>query len=669
MDSLITFAITALILGFFLLQYWLGKKKRDREAAVAAEKGTLHSSGPQSQHPHIDMTYCIGCASCTMICPEGDVLAMLGGKAVIVNGHKCIGHGLCADACPVGASTMVMASPSVAADNPYLTPEYETSIPNMFIVGELGGLALIKNAVNQGRDCVDTIRNRFADAPKPASGVYEVLVVGSGPAGISAALRATEHQLDYIVLEQEDTIGGTVAKYPKQKLVMTSPVEFPTYGKFKKTELSKENLVAFWEKVMRRADFRGRTGEKVTDIQREPDGTFIVASSKGQYRTRSVVLALGKTGSPRKLGIKGEELPKVMYRLIEADHYVHKRILVVGGGDSAVEAAMGLSKQVGNKVTLSYRKDGFARIKERNAQRIQECMRSGSVRVVFNSMPVEVKGNSALLEVDGALEEIPNDFVWVFAGGEPPTAFLKKIGIRFGLQDVTSDVSNEAKQAKNDREQTQTRRTAPQLDGASLLPEQEVASKPPPKPNEKPGSHRKLGVPGEELLKVAYRLNDAQAYQDKDVLVVGASDLAVRAALSLGYMGRNRVSLAIPSESLVPTELNRQILLKLEEEQSVRVLKKTELVKITREAVVLRMNGDLAELPNDAVFILANDPALPELPNVITQTPGPLAPCPRCSKPVAQESAACPACGAPMSLWNLQHAAARESAPETEYQA
>jgi thioredoxin reductase (NADPH) len=448
--DLITYAITAFILACFLVAYQIGQKKRDAAARAAAEKGKMYSAGPQSQYPHIDATRCLGCATCTMVCPEGDVLAMLGGKAVIVNGHKCIGHSLCAEACPVGAITMVMSGASVGADNPYLTPEHETSIPNLFIAGELGGLALIKNAINLGRDCVDTVIARLDGASRPESDVYDLLIVGAGPAGISAALRACESKLNYLVVEQDGEVGGTVSKYPRQKLVMTSPVQFPTYGKFKKTELSKEELIAFWTKVMQRADFRVRTGEKVQDIKKAEDGVFTVITNKDQHRSRAVILALGKTGSPRKLGVKGEELPKVMYRLIEADHYVNKNILVVGGGDSAVEAAMGLGRQVGNKVTLSYRKDGFSRIKERNAQRIQECMQAGTVKVAFNSAPVEIRPDAVLLEVNGTVEEIPNDFVWVFAGGEPPTAFLKKIGIGFGPQDITLEASAEAKQAKKE---------------------------------------------------------------------------------------------------------------------------------------------------------------------------------------------------------------------------
>ena len=218
------------------------------------------------------------------------------------------------------------------------------------------------------------------------------------------------------------------------------------YGKFKKTELSKEHLLAFWDMVLNRSDFNVRTGERVQDIRREQDGTFTVATVNNHYRARAVVLALGRTGTPRKLGVKGEELPKVMYRLIEADHYVNKRILVVGGGDSAVEAAMGLAHQSGNQVTLSYRQERFSRIKERNAKRIEDCMRSGKVKVLFNSAPVEFRADSVVLEVDGETRELPNDFVWIFAGGTPPYDFLKKIGVRFGMHDQTSEAA-EAKQA------------------------------------------------------------------------------------------------------------------------------------------------------------------------------------------------------------------------------
>src|SRR5215469_2666945 len=446
MNTLIALVVATVITLFFLRFYLKGLKERDKRARAALEKGELFSEGPNAQHPHIDNAQCIGCATCTTVCPEGDVLAMVGAKAAIVNGYKCIGHGLCADACPVGAITMVMATPSMGADMPFVTPEHETSLENLFIVGELGGLALIKNAVNQGRECVDTIMARITPESRSTS-VYDLLIVGAGPAGISASLRAIENKLNYLTLEQ-DEVGGTVAKYPRQKLVMTSPVDFPMYGRFKKTELSKENLLAFWDTVLNRADFNVRTGEKVQNITNGPDEIFTVSTANHQYRARAVVLALGRTGTPRKLGIKGEELPKVMYRLIEADHYTNKRILVVGGGDSAVEAAVGLAHQVGNQVTLSYRKEQFSRIKERNAKRLEECRHSGKVTILFNSIPIEVRQHSVLLEVAGQVREIPNDYAFIFVGGTLPYDFLKKIGVRFGMHDMTLEGSHEAHRAQ-----------------------------------------------------------------------------------------------------------------------------------------------------------------------------------------------------------------------------
>jgi thioredoxin reductase len=313
---------------------------------------------------------------------------------------------------------------------------------------------LIKNAINQGRDCIDTIAGRVV-APRGANrgqDVYDVLIIGAGPAGISASLRAIERKLNYLTVEQ-DTVGGTVSKYPRQKLVMTSPVQFPTYGKFKKMELSKEELLSFWEKLLQRADFKVRAGEGVENISKENDGIFTIVTSKAQYRSRAVVLAMGRTGTPKRLGIKGEELPKVMYRLIEADHYIDKQILVVGGGDSAVEAAMGLAEQRGNTVTISYRQDRFSRVKTRNQQRLDESIRKRKLTVLFNSVPVEFTSQTAVVDVGGRVREIPNDFVWIFAGGTPPNAFLQKIGVGLGSRDMTLEAGNEAKEAAQFKKQ------------------------------------------------------------------------------------------------------------------------------------------------------------------------------------------------------------------------
>jgi thioredoxin reductase (NADPH) len=444
-DGLLNYLIYVLITLPFLAVYLIRWKRKQALVRAALEKGQLISEGPKSQHPRVDVLKCIGCGCCADVCPEGDVLGLVGGKSAIINGHKCIGHGICVDACPVGGIELVMASPSLSADMPRLTHEYETNIDNLFIAGELGGLALVKNAVNQGRECVDIIAARRARANGNGSipDVFDICVVGAGPAGISASLRAIEKQLTCITLEQ-DEIGGTVAKYPRQKLVMTSPVHFPLYGKFNKLEVSKENLLALWNKIMQRADLKICAGEMVADVKKDADQIFTLHTTKAQYRAHSVILSLGRRGTPRKLGIPGEELPKVMYSLLEAHAYTEAHILVVGGGDSAIEAAMGLAQQKGNIVILSYRKPSFSRIKERNARRVQECIDEGKLSIIFNSQPAEVREKTVLLEINGEIQEIPNDYVWIFAGGTSPNAFLGKIGVQLGPKDLTKEARDEA---------------------------------------------------------------------------------------------------------------------------------------------------------------------------------------------------------------------------------
>jgi thioredoxin reductase len=368
------------------------------------------------------------------------------------------------------------------------------------------------------------------------------------------------------------------------------------YGKFKKTELSKENLLAFWDKVLHRADFKVRTGQRVEDIQRGEDGIFTVVTQDTRYRSHAIVLALGRTGTPRKLGVKGEDLPKVMYRLIEADHYINKRILVVGGGDSAVEAAMGLAHQVGNKVTLSYRQAQFSRIKERNATRVADAIKSGKVEVLFNSNPLEFKEESVVIDVQGEKREVPNDYVWIFAGGTPPNAFLKKIGVGFGAMDLTQDASHEAKQASAAKKASSEEPKKAPVKAPAVVPTPEAVSR--------------LGVPGEELAKVVYQMDDAAKYQDQDILVVGGGDSAIQAAVALSHGSRNRVTLSYRGDQFQRgPERARKLVEIAEREKRIRILRHCAVAAITPDSVILDVNGNPAEIPNDRVFILIDSDA------------------------------------------------------------
>jgi thioredoxin reductase len=382
---------------------------------------------PTAQHPVIDELSCVGCGSCVDACPEGDVLGVVGGRAVIVNGLRCIGHGLCAEACPVGAITVALADVAERDDIPALDEHNQTSVPGIYIAGELGGFALIRNAILQGRQVVEHIASQVT--PTAESDVDDIVVVGAGPAGITAALTAKKHGLSCRILDRED-VGGTVLQYPRRKLVLTQPVEIPLYGLLDEHEYTKERLLEIWTEIRARHQLRTEVGQTVTDVKRVGD-RFEVQATSGVFRGRFVVLALGRRGAPRKLGVPGEELPKVMYKLLDAGSFTNLRVLVVGGGDSAVEAAVALARQPGNTVTLSYRKPKLMRIKKRNAERIEPLLSAGQIHREFESDVLAIGEKSVRLRTAAGEKEIANDHVFIFAGGEPPFPLLHKVGIVF----------------------------------------------------------------------------------------------------------------------------------------------------------------------------------------------------------------------------------------------
>ena len=411
--------------------WYLRRRRHREEAAIRAAEEAIAASmtEPPSLHPVIDHVKCVGCRSCVAACPEQKthpVLGVIRGKAHLVGPANCIGHGACFGACPEDAIELVFGTAKRGIDIPMVKPNFETNVPGIFIAGELGGMGLIRNAIEQGRQALESIRE--LDGLGKA-GRHDLVIIGVGPAGIAASLGSMEAGLNYLAIEQ-DSLGGTVAHYPRGKLVMTAPALLPIVGKMHFRETLKEQLIEYWQDVESSTGLTVNYGERVTAINRQPDGqSFEVITDKGNYMTRAVLLAIGRRGTPRQLGVPGEDLPKVVYSLIDPEQYQGQRVLVVGGGDSALEAAHTIAEQPGTRVTISYRSEAFSRAKPGNRDKVAEMVSAGQVQAFMKSNVLEIHRDSVILETAKGRGKLPNDAVIICAGGILPTGFMKDIGI------------------------------------------------------------------------------------------------------------------------------------------------------------------------------------------------------------------------------------------------
>lgn len=429
LEKVIIYGSVALIVLIILIIYFLKlrreTKRTEEKISYAKEHGLFE---PVSLHPVININSCIRSGACVRACPEKDVLGISSGRGTVINASRCIGHGACFHACPVEAITLCIGTEKRGVDLPHVSEKFETNIKGIYIAGELGGMGLIKNAVEQGRQAVE---NLIADMPDSTSGedLHDLVIIGAGPAGISASLTAKKHNLKFVTLEQ-DTLGGTVFTFPRSKIVMTNPMNLTGWGKVKLHETSKQELLDLWNQALSKNQVDIMQETKVEEIIQKNDSFLISTKDGKQLSTRRVLLAIGRRGTPRKLGVPGEVSEKVAYRLLEPEDIHNKKIMVVGGGDSAVESAMLLADN--NKVILSYRKDAFSRIKPGNSTRIVKAIEAGDVDVRFNTNVVEIHPESVILKdsLTGNEEIIPNDLVYIFAGGELPTKFLEKVGIK-----------------------------------------------------------------------------------------------------------------------------------------------------------------------------------------------------------------------------------------------
>jgi thioredoxin reductase/ferredoxin len=413
------------ILVWYIKRHSHKEKTGLHSLRTATEEGLIE---PPTLHPEIDHRLCIGCTNCVAACPEQDahqVLGMIRKKANLVGPTNCIGHGACKAVCPVNAITLVFGTARRGVDIPLVSPDFQTNVPGIFIAGELGGMGLIRNAVEQGRQAMESIAKLVRQSHQNK---FDVVIVGAGPSGFAATLGATESKLRHATVEQEE-LGGAVAHFPRRKLVMTQPANLPIVGKMKFTEVQKETLIDYWREVEKKTGIKINYSERVDSIVPGPKGGFTVTTSKNTYDTRTVLLSIGRRGTPRKLGVPGEEMDKVVYRVIDPAQYRNQNVLVVGGGDSALEAATSIAAEVGTTVTLSYRSAAFSRAKPKNRQLVEEMQAKGRLRVLFSSNVKSIRAGAVEIAVGEKVGSIANDAIVVSAGGILPSAFLKTVGI------------------------------------------------------------------------------------------------------------------------------------------------------------------------------------------------------------------------------------------------
>lgn len=417
-----------ILLLFWFFYAFRARRANGHTATILAESREDGLMQPASLHPIIDPSLCLGCGVCVDVCPEKSVLGLVVGKAELITPANCIGHGACKDACPFDAIKLVLGTEERGIDIPLVSETFETDVPGIFVAGELGGMGLIRNGIEQGKQAMSAIAQ--SRSPEGAAGedILDVVIIGAGPAGLSASLAAKEHGLRFETLEQE-SLGGTVAHYPRGKIVMTSPVDLPIYGRVQLRETTKEALLALWKDVIEKTNVTIQYGCRVDRVERLSGNIFSIQATTRRLRTRAVLLAIGRRGTPRKLGISGEEQPKVVYRLIDPEQYLDQHVLVVGGGDSALEAAWSLAEVSGTDITLSYRNGAFGRAKAKNRELVERAMEAGRLRVLLNSKVIGIGENSVDIETSSGSRRLENDTVIVCAGGILPTDFLRSMGV------------------------------------------------------------------------------------------------------------------------------------------------------------------------------------------------------------------------------------------------
>jgi len=310
-----------LLLGLAVVHLRLRRAERGRTNENIAERARAKKFGTHKarlQYPNVDIALCIGCGTCVESCPELGVLQMVNGQAMVVHGARCVGHGKCATDCPVGAIAVELGDIAERNDIPVLTDKFESVLtPGVFLAGEITGWALIRTAINHGTLVADEVARRVQESGPAPEDVFDLVIIGAGPAGLACSLQSKVHGITSMLLEQSE-MYGTVGKYPRRKLVMLQPVTLPLHGKLARFSYSKEELVELWNSVVEEHQLPVQLGVELQGIEPIEGGLLRVRTNNGECITRNVCLALGRRGTPNKLGVPGEELSKVSYSLLDA---------------------------------------------------------------------------------------------------------------------------------------------------------------------------------------------------------------------------------------------------------------------------------------------------------------------------------------------------------------
>jgi len=428
MDPTVPIAIGALA----LLLLALGAIVDDRRARLA--RRIAHAEAVEAVVPllhSINDDRCIGCEACVDVCPT-DVLDLVDHKVRVQRFTDCVQCEQCANACPTMALVMYRAgSTPRTLTVPELDDTFQTGVPGQYLIGEVAGKPLVKNAANLGRAVIEHIARELAQHRTGGSDVLDVAIVGSGPGGLSAGLTCMKKQLSCVVLEKEHIISSTVSRYPKGKHFMAEPSLAVNVSYLPVFDASKEELVESWKKVVDGVKLPIKLGEAVETVVRGDDEIFTIKTTVATYRARRVVLATGLRGKPRLLAVPGANLEKVQSLLDDPAECAGLDVLVVGGGDSAVEGAMALA-QVGARVTLSYRGDGFKRCKQGNQKKLAEMTAANAIDVLLESNVTEFTADEVSIKLkDEAVMTIANQRAFVLIGADTPVAWLEANNVRF----------------------------------------------------------------------------------------------------------------------------------------------------------------------------------------------------------------------------------------------